>query len=752
MKLGRAGNWSLRRVLWLCFLPLVAILVVMAVVSFWQIGQISGDTADIVDVRHPLETIVLDMRLAVGELEQAVADYSRYGDVAYANRAREQESEFGSLAQEFSGLADTDEEKQAGQELLALYYSFKGSADGVFRPVDLHGVALDQFHDQVATIASQIDDTLRATDMSAPDAGQKLAATLDMNASLGKVSSAVESYTTAPDAALRQDVVDAQASFQQSVAAYRETEMSDYEDKWLALLEENFEVAASDAVATMDAGDDLRAAVSQFEASVAMAITYLDGSARPLLSAETAAAADAAQSTAATAQRLVIILAVVSLVVAVASVLALARMVVRPVRGIVEGAEAVDSGKLDYRFDIDARGEFGELAFGLNRMLDGLQRSKAVLGESEETAWQILDSTTDAVILTDLRGLILASNEMAAQRYGRSLEQMIDTNFYDLLPEDLRASRKAQIADVIRTGKSFHFEDEREGMVLDHRVYPVHGARGEVSRIAIFARDVTMHKWVDEVTEQLRRRNELILEAAGEGIYGLDTEGKTTFVNPSAAEMLGYRPEDLIGRLHHELVHHSRPDGRAYPQSQCPIYAACKDGTVHTSVDNEVFWRKDGTSFPVEYTSTPIIDKGKIVGAVVTFRDITERKRMEDLLRKSEERYRSVFEAAVNLIVSVDREGTIIDCNTRSQEILGYAPKEVIGRSLLEFIHPDDREKAQVSLDEVLSKGFDYHKRYKMVRKDGSLVDVQINAAAAKDSRGEYIRTICMIDHYEQAQ
>jgi len=326
------------------------------------------------------------------------------------------------------------------------------------------------------------------------------------------------------------------------------------------------------------------------------------------------------------------------------------------------------------------------------------------------------------------------------------LEQMIDTNFYDLLPDDLQASRKAQINDVIRTGKPVHFEDEREGMILDHRIYPVHGVRGEVTRIAIFARDVTTHKWVNEVVEQLGRRNELILEAAGEGIYGLDTDGRTTFVNPAAARMLGYKPADLIGQLHHELVHHSKPDGTVYPQSQCPIYAAFKDGTFHTSVDYEVFWRRDGTSFQAEYTSTPVIDKGKLVGAVVTFRDISERKRLEELLRKSEEQYRSVFESAANMIISVDGEGIILECNNRLKEILGYAPEEIIGKGLLDLIHPDDRERAHVSLAEIFSNGFDYHKRYKMIGKSGNSVDVQMNAAVARDSDGKYVRTVCMID------
>ena len=86
---------------------------------------------------------------------------------------------------------------------------------------------------------------------------------------------------------------------------------------------------------------------------------------------------------------------------------------------------------------------------------------------------------------------------------------------------------------------------------------------------------------------------------------------------------------------------------------------------------------------------------------------------------------------------------------SRSLDILGYAPEEIIGKVFLNLIHTGDSEKAQVSLSEVLSKGYDYHKRYRMVRKDGKLINVQMNAAAAKDSRGEYIRTICMIDTTE---
>ncbi len=147
--------------------------------------------------------------------------------------------------------------------------------------------------------------------------------------------------------------------------------------------------------------------------------------------------------------------------------------------------------------------------------------------------------------------------------------------------------------------------------------------------------DATERKQAEEALEQLRRQNELILHAAGEGIYGLDVHGNTTFVNPAAARMIGWKAEELIGKPQHDILHHSKSDGTPFPKEECPIYAAFRDGAVH-HVTDEVFWRKDGTSFPVEYISTPIRDeRGKLVGAVVTFKDITDRKRAEQALRNA---------------------------------------------------------------------------------------------------------------------
>ncbi|MEO1205245.1 MAG: sigma 54-interacting transcriptional regulator [Pseudomonadota bacterium] len=139
---------------------------------------------------------------------------------------------------------------------------------------------------------------------------------------------------------------------------------------------------------------------------------------------------------------------------------------------------------------------------------------------------------------------------------------------------------------------------------------------------------------INAVFRQLERGNQLILHAAGEGIYGVDANGDTTFLNPAAEAMLGWPAEELIGRCAHTYFHHSHEDGTGYPIKACPIYQAFRDGQVH-NVENEVFWRKDGTSFPVEYTSTPIEDKGRLLGAVVVFRDVSLKRRTQNELRSA---------------------------------------------------------------------------------------------------------------------
>ncbi|MGD9132482.1 MAG: response regulator [Desulfobacterales bacterium] len=163
---------------------------------------------------------------------------------------------------------------------------------------------------------------------------------------------------------------------------------------------------------------------------------------------------------------------------------------------------------------------------------------------------------------------------------------------------------------------------------------------------------------VKERTADLRASEEktrLLLESVGEGIFGVDLDGKVAFINPAANRMLGYGPEELVDKEIHEVIHHSHADGSAYPKSKCPMYLAYAKGTDQHITD-EVLWRKDGSPFPVEYTSMPIKKDAQIVGAVVTFMDITERKRTEEALKEKEAQLSTAVNSMVGGIFMIDKD------------------------------------------------------------------------------------------------
>ena len=173
------------------------------------------------------------------------------------------------------------------------------------------------------------------------------------------------------------------------------------------------------------------------------------------------------------------------------------------------------------------------------------------------------------------------------------------------------------------------------------------------------------------ISEQILRRYELILTSADDGIYGLDHEGKGTFVNPAAIAMTGWEETDVIGQPVHEKHHHSKANGNHYPKQECPIYAALKDGTAHHITD-EVFWRKDGSSFPVHYTSTPILENHTIVGAVVVFQDVSKIKQAETALALLQRRNELLLSAAGEGICGFDCKGQVTFINPTASTLLAW--------------------------------------------------------------------------------
>ena len=231
---------------------------------------------------------------------------------------------------------------------------------------------------------------------------------------------------------------------------------------------------------------------------------------------------------------------------------------------------------------------------------------------------------------------------------------------------------------------------------LDRRLATNHeNLRGVIARkdVALshtsisLQRDIAQREEMEREFARVSRQNQLILDAVGEGIFGLDFQGNHTFVNPQAAKMLGYEPEELVGHPSHAIWHHSRSNGAHFPDVECPIYQTLRDGNIH-HIEDDFFWRKDGTGFPVEYTSTPIREEGRLAGAVVSFKDISDKKKALRDLVASEDRYRTIASTAQDAIILMDDHGRIVYWNPAAERIFGYGEGEVLGGDLHELLIP----------------------------------------------------------------
>ena len=249
---------------------------------------------------------------------------------------------------------------------------------------------------------------------------------------------------------------------------------------------------------------------------------------------------------------------------------------------------------------------------------------------------------------------------------------------------------------------------------------------------------LTEVKPADELL-RIMHQHELILEAAGEGIYVLDQFGMTTYMNPTAAQMLGWSVEELIGKPNHAMVHHTKPDGSHYPKQECPIYAAFKDGAVH-HIDNEVFWRKDGSSFPVDYTSTPILEDNQLVGAVVVFRDISERIQAQEAITQLQCLNERVLHAAGEGIFGIDTDGLITFVNPAAATLLGWDSDSIVGKSGHTLMHHTKPDNSPYPVEEcpiyaAFMDGTIHHVDDEVFwRKDGSSFSVDYTSTPMRDN------------------
>ena len=294
----------------------------------------------------------------------------------------------------------------------------------------------------------------------------------------------------------------------------------------------------------------------------------------------------------------------------------------------------------------------------------------------------ILSTVASLVAVLDSDGRIIFFNTACEKVTGYRFEEVENRYVWDLLiSEEQIDTVKNVFKRLVEGDHPSHFVNywvakNGERRLIDWSNTCLLDEYGNVEYVIPTGVDITEKHKAEKKLKQSEEQKNLILNATAEAIYGVDVDGMCTFVNKAFIEQLGYQDsQQLIGQNIHALIHHTYPDGQPYPKEQCHVRKSTREGKS-THVDNEVHWRADGSSFPVEYWSHPIEKNGQLLGAVVTFIDISARKQAEDQMLK----LTSAIEQTADAIMITDVNGVIEYVNPAFEKMTGYSPNQVIGQ------------------------------------------------------------------------
>ena len=259
--------------------------------------------------------------------------------------------------------------------------------------------------------------------------------------------------------------------------------------------------------------------------------------------------------------------------------------------------------------------------------------AETALRASETRYRQLVENSLGFIFTHDMDGTLLSINSHGSATLGYEPAEMIGKPLRDYIDPDHLPDYDAYFAAL------------KEEPEQDHqgRFY-LHGKEGQLCIVAYRNKllqlpedapfvlshgiDITEQTHAEEELNALTRQRQSILDSVGDGIWGMDLEGRVTFINRSGAEMLGYAPQELLGQNIHALIHHQRADGTPYSAEESPLSGSLKhEAPLH--VNDDTFWRKDGKALPVDYVACPLVENGVADGVVVAFADVTERRRLD---------------------------------------------------------------------------------------------------------------------------
>lgn len=346
---------------------------------------------------------------------------------------------------------------------------------------------------------------------------------------------------------------------------------------------------------------------------------------------------------------------------------------------------------------------------------DSAKRTLAerVLRESWQRFQKLIETLYDWVWEVDSRGYYTYVSPQVKKILGYEIQEVLGKTPFDLMPLE-EAKRISEIFEVlvkeekpIVALENINLHKDGHPVILETSALPFFDAYGNLQGYRGIDRDITERKQAEEALRKSSEMVQLLLNSTAEAIYGLDMKGSCTFNNTACLKILGYeRPEQLLGRNMHETIHYKHPDGTPYDINDCLIFKAFRKGEeIH--VDNEVLWRSDGTSFSAEYWSYPIRRDGKLIGAVVTFLDITDRRRAEEAFREvTEEREKLIEELQFALDNVKTLQGLIPICAhcKKIRDDKGYwnqVEEYIVGHTDARFTHGICPECAKKLYDDM---------------------------------------------------
>jgi PAS domain S-box-containing protein len=353
--------------------------------------------------------------------------------------------------------------------------------------------------------------------------------------------------------------------------------------------------------------------------------------------------------------------------------------------------------------------------------------SEGAFNWSEQAFLDLFNATEEIAFLQETDGKILIANNNSTRFYKVSRESIVGKSIYDLIPPDRVENAREKVKAVLETKKTVRFEGTLGESVFENSLYPVFDQAGNVRHIAVYVRDITVRKRLEEAVHHAEEKYRIIYENAMEGIFQINPEGRFISANPALADIHGYAsPEEMINSVT-DIAHQLYVDPKDF--THLVKLLAQQDSVENYEAE---MYRKDGGRHWIRIDVRIVRNgNGNVLYYEGTMLDISKRKKAEEQLRESEERYRIAIEHSNDgvAIVRGDRHEFV---NSRFLEMFGYdSPEDLVGQQVFIIVHPDDLEKV-MNINRRRHEGQPVPSRYefKGITKDGRVIFVEVSAAS----------------------